>query len=271
MMAANVIREGDRVWISGLPSFAEVGDPACTFAASMAAALAATSHPLSVEDILCLSGYAFHTRWCLSNGKPTGCPGSVSLEQGFLPGAFSEHSGWRLRVLIGQGWSDPAVRDAVQDIVASIDAGRPVIIEDRVINASLLYGYANQGESFLLRTHIDGHIEASLEDLSQDPAMGFLLEDYAEPAPFPVVFRSILDNAIAWWHEEHEPGTCGGANMRIGRAALEYWAQFYCSVDELALTYPRGTAGLLYNSLMNYQHLYENRLAAASFLAEWAP
>lgn len=266
-MAADVNRNGERVWISGVPSFDEVGNPACTFAASMAATLAVTSHPLSVEDILGLSGYAFHVRWCLHDGKPAGCPGSVSLEQGYLPAAFSAHSGWQLRILLAQGWDHPDMQAAVPDIMASIDAGRPVIIEDRCINASVLYGYVGQGERYLLNTHMDGHIEAGLADLSQDPAYAFLLEGYVEPAPFRDVFRDILSNAIAWWHQEHEPGTCGGDNMRIGRTALEYWAQFYGSIDDIAPAYLRGKGGLLYNSLMNYQHLYENRIAAAGFLS----
>jgi hypothetical protein len=96
-MAAQTIREGDRVWIADIPPFSEFGRPVCTFAGSLAAALAYSSHPLSVEDILGLSGYAFPTRWCYSDAKPTGCPGSVSLEQGFLLSALSAHSGWQFQ------------------------------------------------------------------------------------------------------------------------------------------------------------------------------
>ena len=146
-MAANILREGDRVWIDGIPSFSAVGNPVSTFAGSMAAALAVTHQPLSVEDILGLSGYAFHTRWCQSDGKPTGCPGSVSLEQGFLPAAFSKHSGWQLKTLFAQGWDKPGMQRAIPDIIASIDAGKPVIVEDKYVHASVLYGYINQGNS----------------------------------------------------------------------------------------------------------------------------
>jgi hypothetical protein len=66
-MAVEILCEGEHVWIEGIPPFAEIGEPVCTFAGSMAAALSTTSHPLSVEDILGLSGYAFHTRWCHSS------------------------------------------------------------------------------------------------------------------------------------------------------------------------------------------------------------
>ena len=127
-MVAKIIRERDRVWIADVPPFSEFGKPVCTFAGAMAAALSVTEHPLNAEDILGLSGYAFHTRWCQSAGKPTGCPGSVSLEQGFLLDALSEHSGWRLKILFGQGWADPEMQCGVPAIVASIDAGMPVII-----------------------------------------------------------------------------------------------------------------------------------------------
>lgn len=175
-MAGDVLRRDERVWIDSIPSFAELGAPVCTFAGAMAAALAIGPHPLSVEDILCLSGYAFHTRWCQSDGKPTGCPGSVSLEQGFLLGAFSENSGWQLEILIAQGWDKPEMQRAIPWILESIDAGRPVIIEDRYINASVLYGYIVQGDQFLLNTYTDGEIEANLTELSQDPAYAFILK-----------------------------------------------------------------------------------------------
>jgi hypothetical protein len=55
--------------------------------------------------------------------------------------------------------------------------------------------------------------------------------------------------------------------MRTGRVALEAWAQFYAAIDALAPAYPRGKGGPPYNSLMNYQHLYENRQAAVRFLS----
>lgn len=164
------------------------------------AALAVTCHPLRVEEILALSGYAFHVRWCLTDGLPTGCPGSVSLEQGYLPAAFSEHTGWRLRVLIASGWDHPDMQRAAPDIIASIDAGMPVVIEDRYIHASVLYGYARQGERYLLNTHVEGPIEAELACLSQDPAYAFILEEYVEPASYAEVFRSVLTNAVTWWH-----------------------------------------------------------------------
>jgi hypothetical protein len=270
-MAGNVLRDGERVWIDPLPSFADLGNPVCTWAGAMAAALSVTARPLSAEQILALSGYAFHNRWCHNSaGQPTGCPGSVSLEQGFLLAAFSEHSGWQLEVFVDQGWDKPNMQRAIPRIIASIDAGVPAVIEDKHINASLLYGYVDRGEQLLLNTYLDGHIQAAWTEVGQDPAYAFVLQDYDEPPPFPEVFRGILDNAIAWWHLEHEPNTCGGPNMRIGRVALRGWARFYGQVDEIAATYPRGKGGLLYNSLMNYQHLYENRLVAASFLANHA-
>lgn len=269
-MAAKIIREGDGIWIAEVPPFSESGRPVCTFAGSMAAVLAHSSHPLGVEDILGLSGYAFHTRWCHSNGEPTGCPGSVSLEQGFLLDALSEHSGWRFRMLFDQGWDKAKMQRGVPAILASIDAGTPVIIEDRYIDAAVLYGYINHGERFLLNSYREGYIEAALADLSQDPAYAILLEAHVEPPPFVDVFCDVLDKAITWWHREHEPDTCGGPYMRIGRTALKSWAEFYGTVDELASIYPRGKGGLLYNSLMNFQHLFENRQAAAGFLSRHA-
>jgi hypothetical protein len=270
-MIAHVLRNGERVRIDGIPSYAEVGGPVCTFAGAMAAALAVTAHPLNAEEILALSGYAFHTRWCLSDGRPTGCPGSVSLEQGFLLPAFSGHSGWQIKVLYDQGWDRPDMQRAIPDMIASIDAGRPVVIEDEYTNAAVLYGYVRGGDRYLVNTYAKGPIEAALSDLGQDPALAFVLGAYTEPPPFPTVFRGVLHNAITWWHREHEPDTCGGPNMRIGGTALEHWARFYGSIDELAPAYARGKGGLLYNSLMNYHHLYENRKAAASYLAKHAP
>jgi hypothetical protein len=108
-----------------------------------------------VVNILGLSGYAFHTRWCHFDGNPTGCPDSVSLEQGFLVQAFSEHSGWKLQILFGQGWDRPEWQRAVPAIIASIDAGRPVVIEDKYIDAAVLYGCVNQKEVEMLASALD--------------------------------------------------------------------------------------------------------------------
>jgi hypothetical protein len=116
-MAGVVSREDGHVWIDGVPDFSEVGWPVCMFAGAMAAALAVTPHPLSVEQILALSGFAFHTRWCQSDGKPTGCPGSVSLEQGFPLRALTEHSGWQLEILFGEGWARPEMQRALPRIL----------------------------------------------------------------------------------------------------------------------------------------------------------
>lgn len=268
-MAEKVLRDGGRVWIDSIPSFSELGMPVCTFAGSMAAASAVTEHPLTSEEFLALSGYAFHVRWNVPDVGPTGCPGSVSAEQGRIPDAFSKHGGWRLKMIYAEGpngWDKPNMQQAIPEIIASIDAGKPVIIEDKYIIASVLYGYINQGERFLVNTYIEGPIEVEVADLGQDPALAFLLKDYVKPPPFREVFQDILNNAVTWWHQEHEPNTCGGSNMRGGKAALEAMIRFYDSINELAPKYERGKQGLLYNSLFNYQTLYENRKAAANFL-----
>ena len=273
-MAEKVLRDGGRVWIDSVPSFSELRMPVCTFAGSMAAASAVTEHPLTSEDVLALSGYAFHVRWCVPDVGPTGCPGSVSAEQGRIPEAFNKHSGWQLKMIYAEGpngWDKPNMQQAIPEIIASIDAGKPVIIEDKYINASVLYGYINQGERFLVNTYIEGPTEVEAADLSRFPhALAFLLKGYVKPPPFPEVFRDILNNAATWWHEKHEPNTCGGPDMRGGKAALEAWGRFYASIDELAPKYRGGKERLLYNSLFNYQTLYENRRAAANFLSKHA-
>jgi hypothetical protein len=135
-----------------------------------------------------------------------------------------------------------------------VDDGRPVIIEDKCINAAVLYGYINEGERPLPNTYLDGYIEATLAERSQDPAFAFILREYVEPPPFADVFHGVLHYAITWWHLAHEPKTCGGAGMRIGRVSLENLACRYETVDDLAVTYIRGNGGLLPNSLMNYHH-----------------
>jgi hypothetical protein len=143
-MNENVLRDGERTWIDSIPSFSELGMPVCTFAGSMAAALSVTEHPLRAEEILALSGYAFHVRWNVPEVGPVGCPGSVSAEQGRLPDAFSKNTGWRIKVISAEGpngWDKPKMRQVIPEITASIDAGRPILVEDEFINASVLYGY----------------------------------------------------------------------------------------------------------------------------------
>jgi hypothetical protein len=269
-----VKRKDGEVWIEGVRPLVEPGQTfsllalpgkICTFAGAMEAALAVTRHPYTYDEILGLSGLAFRVRWHVGENGPTGCPCSPIGETPDTLAAFSRASGWQIGDFAGAGWDNPHMQGVIPKIRQSIDVGTPVLVYDKHLNSSIIYGYADRREVFLLQTHMDGFTKCPVSELGQDPALAFLLLDRVEPDPFPAVFKGILGQAVARWHQE-KGDVVPSEDLRSGRAALEAWIQMFDRFDELVVKASPGE--LLFFHLWNFGNLYDARRAAAGFLRE---
>ena len=271
-----VKRENGKVWIEGVPPLVEPGrgfsllvlpGKICTFAGALEAALAVTEYPYTYDEVLGLSGLAFRVRWYVGENGPTGCPCSPIGETPDTLASFSRASGWQIGDFADAGWDNPHMQEVVPKIRQSIDAGKPVLVYDQHLNSSVIYGYADPGDVFILQTHIDGSVECPVSELGQDPALAFLLLDRLEPDPFPEVFRGILSQAVARWHQE-KGDIIPSEDLRSGKAALEAWIQMFDQFDELAARMDPGR--LLFFHLWNFGNLVDARRAAAGLLYQHA-
>jgi RNA polymerase sigma-70 factor (ECF subfamily) len=193
----------------------------CTFLGALEAALAVTEHPFSYLDLMGWSGMAFRVRWFAGNDTDARwCPSSAVAEMEEEIGAVMESTGWPLRVEFMQGEDTAVVQRLTQEVTASINADRPVLVYDAGLDMAVAYGYEEGGKFLLLRGY---HQE---EPLRLPPAqLGFLmlfLGDHGPEKPRPEAFCAALKRAVHNWDREraHE----GPGDYWYGRAAYARWA-----------------------------------------------
>jgi hypothetical protein len=269
----SVQRQGDKVWIEGVPALVEPGLPVpwlacssqtCTFAGALEAALSLTERPYTYEQILALSGMAFRTRWYDGENGPTGCPCAPVGETPDVKQRFPAATGWRLEEYAADGWDKPPMQEARQAVVRSIDAGRPAPVVDRHLNSVVAYGYAEGGEILLVKTLLDGEYACPLSQLGQRPSLAHILKGPDELPPFPQAFKEIVQDATERWYiVESEFIPC---RLKNGQSALQAWLRGLEQHEELATIVDPGK--LLFYHLWAYKHLWDARRAAASFLCQ---
>jgi len=151
---ACVRREGNRVWVTEVPEINWPGK-VCSACGALWAATARSEAAYAYSDYMGLSGLAFRTRWCNEATKTKWC-GSVAV--GEMPdelGQLSELTGWRFSVADQFGVDKPDYEAIRAALVASIDAGRPVMAYPSTsdLNVGVVYGYADGGKTLLVRPY----------------------------------------------------------------------------------------------------------------------
>jgi hypothetical protein len=244
--------------LEGVPTFGWSKLP--TFAGALEAALSITEHPVLYEDILGVSGLAFRTRWFVGENGPTGCPCSPTGESPTVWDAIKK-TGWQLEQFMENGWDTPLMQGVIPNIVASIDAGRPVLVVDKNLDSAVVYGYADK--EVLVRTYYGPVVRCTVFGLGQSPSLAIFLTEYEEPPPFPEIFKDSLKEAVTSWHQE-KADIFPSAYLTSGKTALKAWISFLANFEEL--TTKEESRKLLGHHIWNYQHLYEARKAAGTFL-----
>ncbi len=145
VMQANVVRDGDKVWIKGVDGFS-TSKWVDSVHGSQARILESMSHTMNYEDLIGYSGFAFrvgiHEAFCPSAGHP--CCGYMCLDNGnkALP--------WTFKFYDSMPWSKPKDDRAAFEaevcaaIKQSIDAGIPVHYGGE--EDGLIIGYADKGK-----------------------------------------------------------------------------------------------------------------------------
>ncbi|MBN1350495.1 hypothetical protein JXJ21_13855 [candidate division KSB1 bacterium] len=269
---SKIKHEADAVWIEGVPvlkpkTALDLMLP--TFAGALYAALSVTEHAVSYEDILGMSGLAFRVRWYVGEHGPTGCPCAPCGETKIVNAALKKATGWQLRVVADNGWDTPQMQQLIPEIIKSINSGIPITAVDRNLNSGVIYGYADDGETFLVRTYYAASLRCKLSKLGQKPALACFPGEHTQPLSLSEIFSDILQAAVEGWRSETYDTDPAASKLKSGRAALEAWINLLSNFEKISRN-AKGFAvepfSLLGFHVWAYQHLFEARKAAAAFL-----
>ncbi len=236
----------------------------CTFAGALEAALTTTEYPYTYTDILGYTGLAFRTRWFCGNEGSRWCPSCAVGEMEEEIAAAQAATGWPLEVRFLQPEEAAGVEQIRADIVASIDAGRPVLAYEPRENMDVVYGYEQGGKMLLLRDYFKGE-----EPLRLPPSqLGFLMlfiGDRGEAlSRRDAVIESLRIAARNW---RRERGHAGPGDYWYGRTALKLWLADIGEAEELSEE-ERGQLGGV--TWWNFAAMHDARKTAVAYLRQSA-
>jgi RNA polymerase sigma-70 factor (ECF subfamily) len=237
----------------------------CTFIGALEAALAPTDHPFKYTDMMGWSGLAFRTRWFGGNEKQRWCTSSPVGEMPEEIEAVSKATGWPLQVE-HVGAEDAAGRERVRaQMVASINAGRPVLAYDPRLNMDVVFGYEDGGKTLLLRDYFQPDAPLKLAPSE----LGFLTLFLGDYTPTMSAREALLQAlAIAARNWRRVKFSEGPGEYWYGEAALDRWIADLEEADQFT---PEQRSHLCFVSWWSYVSMHDARQAAAVFLRENAP
>lgn len=269
-MTTAVKRENGRVWIDGVEGF-DTSEYASSVHGAQARILQALEEPLTYEDLVGYSGFAFrigvHEAMCPSAGHP--CCGYMCLDNGMraIP--------WQMELFESFPWDEPkADQEAFEAgscaaIKESIDRGLPVHYGGE--EDGLIIGYADEGRRWwcLHPYHKDAktpfwHDEAEGFAGGTWP-WGIVVWRQAKPADQRVagegLLQTALEQAVTMWETNKvEQYFCGNA-------AYEHWLDWLRGVEAGTVEDPK--AGMQGNGWV-FDVLTHSRRIAGPWLEQKA-
>jgi hypothetical protein len=255
-----VKREGNRVWIEGVPALRWGTRKECTFCGALEAALAVTKSPVRYNDLMGVSGLAFRVRWYRGDVGDKHCPSSAAGEFPQEIAAIVKATGWPLRCEAHMGEPASVMAAYVPQIVASIDAGRPVLGYPDNMDMAVIYGYEDGGKTLLWR---DYSAPATSKALAAEKLSGMLmfLGDRAPGLTPKEAFVEGLKLGVANWDREPMAGETG--KYHYGGSGLTAWIEDLGAADTLD---EEERAKLFMVNWWNFMALNDARAAASTFL-----
>ena len=226
--------------------------------------LAATPHPYAYNEIMGLSGLAFRVRWCNEATKTKWCPSVAIGEMPDEQAAFARLSGWTLPFewVEAKGRDNDALR---RKIMASIDAGKPVITYPPVWNPAVVCGYEDGGRTVLVNDYTKAELLSPLP-IEQLGPMRHYIGEFRKPPALRDALLEALRLAVTHWTRERHHGGLGDREYWYGRAAFDAWIGDLRGFDKLSPEAQRGLKGI---DPWNTLSLADARRAATGFLKEW--
>jgi hypothetical protein len=262
---ARIQREDGKVWIRNIRNLKFGNGQSCTFAGAVTEAMKVTEHPYIYSDIMGLSGLAFRVRWCNEDTKTRWCPSCAIGEMPDEQTALARLTGWKLPT----EWLDAETRNNErlrEKIVASIDAGKPVVAYPDGWNMAVVYGYEDDGKILLLSDYMKDEHPSRLPIEKLGPLHTYL-GDYIEPPSLRDGLLTALQTAVLNWKRERHHGGLEDREYWYGQAALSAWIKDLQGFDAFTEETQKRLIGI---DPWNYTSLYDARKAAAGFLKDWS-
>lgn len=196
---------------------------ACSFAAALEAALAVTDHPYTYTQLMGLSGLAFRVRWYRRTDEPDWCPSSPVGEFREESETLEKATGWRAQNENMMGSDNPRMERFTPDIIASIDAGFPVIGYPENLDVAVLYGYDQSDEDTVFLWEGFHWNEVHRLPATKTGPWIAITKKFADPLPY----REALFQALTTqnWRRKVLPDTRTDrkASYLYGSDALQTW------------------------------------------------
>ncbi len=247
--------------LESVPVLAWGADKDCTFIGALEAALAVTDHPWSYTDLMGVSGLAFRVRWYQGKQGHVWCGSSAVGEQPDEMEAVQRATGWRLRLVNHLDESPaPDTSQYVPDIMASLDAGLPVLAYPEHYDMALIYAYTDEGRTLLLRDYYSGENVLRIAAEKLGPFLVFV-DRHATPQPPREALLGALTMALHNWRRQVLDW--GAGVYRYGEACYPAWVSDINQCDELT---DDERQNLFSTATWNLAGLVGARLAAESYL-----
>ena len=263
-------KHSEQAVIPGVPKLAWGMGRECTFVGALEAAMSVTDHCFSYVDLMGLSGLAFRVRWSNDETDPKWCRSCAIGEMPDERQAIAQLTGWSLPMEV-QFAPMPAEarldRTAIQArVVASIDAGRPVVAYTPALDMAVVYGYEDSGRTLLLNDYHRTEQPYRLPVDKLGPLQTYLGE-YSAPPSRRDALISALQIAVQNWRRLCHDGGIAGREYWYGEAAFRAWRKDLERFSALSEHMQESLLGL---DGWNLVSVHDARHAAVAFLQERA-
>ncbi len=234
---ATVRREGNRVWIEGLPQIGFGVTSETSYAGALAAATSVTRFPIDAVDIMGHTALAFRTRLIRATDQPGWSPAGPVGEFPEETRMADRASGWTTQwsVQFNRGTDHTDLSHHRDQITASIDAGLPVLAYGHSLDMAVIYGYETDSNTVLIREY-SADLPEQL-DLTQTKGLIAFLTDRQDPPPPRDLLLHALRQAVRNGQRPPEPDRNpfhGGAwLMHYGADAYDRWIDSLRAYDRL--------------------------------------
>jgi hypothetical protein len=252
-------REQGKAWIEPLPELGWGGGKECTFCGALEAALAATDEPYSYDDLMGVSGLALRVRT-----RQDLCPSSAVGELPDEYGAIFRATGWGLPTDVQLGQEDWDRQAVVRKVVASIDAGLPVIAYNDFLDLAVVCGYEQGGQVFWWNEYFRRGAPHKVPGEKIGPLQTYI--GRKQPALSPVEqLKQALHLAVLNWGRGVHDGGVPGRGYRYGETAYDLWIDVLRNLDKVEA---KQLPGMMHGNCMILSWMIDARRAGARFLQE---
>jgi hypothetical protein len=255
------------ITLASVPALAWGRQQETTYIGALAAALEATGPKRDYVSLMGDSGLAFRTRWWRARGGPGWCPSSPIGEMPPWMDLATDSAGWKMRWFVHLDGKTDLSRYR-NDIVASVDAGVPVLTYALKMDMSLIYGYESGGDVVLVRDYYAGEKETKLPLSQVKGLLGFLVDRRDPPSREQSIVRG-LQQAVRDWHGADVDAVreAGEGSYHLGEKAYDVWIDDLQNAGKLP---PAHRKKMFQPNWWAFSSLADARAAAAKYVRDAA-